>query len=188
LLPEPEDPKEDPEPMDLPSFDDDLFEDFGNTSNYLCQKKPPTPNPPSVLLDKEFLRKSIKELSAILSTEWLEEIEQSMEEIVILTPPSTIQCKIREKWVDVLYNPMVGSNLMSTSFASDFLDEKPHILTIKCLRISTRTSLKGLGILHDISLHMKDADLSLKFHVFEIPDFDIMIGHPLEKLFVGPFR
>jgi hypothetical protein len=32
---------------------------------------------------------------------------------------------------------------------------------------------------------MKDADLSLNFHVFEIPDFDIMIGHPLEKLFVG---
>jgi hypothetical protein len=23
------------------------------------------------------------------------------------------------------------------------------------------------------------------FHVFEIPDFDIMIGHPLEKLFMG---
>jgi hypothetical protein len=60
---------------------------------------------------------------------------------------------------------------MSTSFASDFLDEKPHVLTTKSLRISPRTSLKGLGILHDISLHMKDADLSLDF--------------PLEKLFVG---
>jgi DNA helicase HerA-like ATPase len=136
LLPEPENPKEDPEPIDLSPFDDDLFEDFGNTSNYLCQKKPPTPNPPSDLLDKEFLRKSIKELSAILSIEWLEETEQSMEEIVILTPPSTIQCKVRGKWVDVLYNPMVGSNLMSTSFASDFLDEKPHVLTTKSLRIS----------------------------------------------------
>jgi hypothetical protein len=74
---------------------------------------------------------------------------------------------------------------MSTSFASNFLDEKPHILTIKSLRISPRTSLKGLGILHDISLHTKDADLSLDFHVFEIPDFYIMTGHPLEKLFVG---
>jgi hypothetical protein len=74
---------------------------------------------------------------------------------------------------------------MSASFASDFLDEKPHVLTTKSLRISPRTSLKGLGILHDISLHTKDTDLSLNFHVFEIPDFDIMIGHPLEKLFMG---
>jgi hypothetical protein len=32
---------------------------------------------------------------------------------------------------------------------------------------------------------MKNANLSLDFHVFEIPNFDIMIGHPLEKLFVG---
>jgi hypothetical protein len=94
LLPEPEDPKEDPDPMDLPPFDDHLFEDFGNNSNYLYQKKPPTPNPPSDLLDKEFLRKYVKEFSTILSTGWLEETEQSMEEIVILTPPSTIQCKI----------------------------------------------------------------------------------------------
>jgi hypothetical protein len=94
LLPKPEDPKEDPKPIDLSPFDDDLFEDFRNTSNYLCQKKPPNPNPPSDLLDKEFLRKIVKELSAILSTEWLEETEQSIEEIVILTPPSTIQCKI----------------------------------------------------------------------------------------------
>jgi hypothetical protein len=108
-----------------------------------------------------------------------------MEEIVILTRPSTIQCKIRGKWVDVLYNPTVGSNLMPASFAFDFLDEKPHVSTTKSLWISPRTSLKGLGILHDISLHTKDADLSLDFHVFEIPDFDIMIGHPLEKLFVG---
>jgi hypothetical protein len=106
LLPKLEDPKEDPEPINLPPFDDDLFEDFGNTLNYLCQKKPPTPNPPSDLLDKEFLRQSVKKLSAILSTEWLEETEHSMEEIVILTPPSTIQCKIQGKWVDVLYNPM----------------------------------------------------------------------------------
>jgi hypothetical protein len=62
---------------------------------------------------------------------------------------------------------------------------KPHVLTTKSLRTSPRTRLKWLGILHDISLHTKDADLSLDFHVFEIPDFDIMIGHPLEKLFVG---
>ena len=36
--PEPEDPKEGFQPLDLPPFEDDLFEDFGNTSNYSCQK------------------------------------------------------------------------------------------------------------------------------------------------------
>jgi hypothetical protein len=28
--------------------------------------------------------------------------------------------------------------------------------------------------------------MALDFHVFDIQDFDIMIGHPLEKLFIEP--
>ena len=41
--PEPEDPKEGFQPSDLPPFEDDLFEDFRNTSNYSCQKKTTSP-------------------------------------------------------------------------------------------------------------------------------------------------
>ena len=39
--PKPEDSEEGLQPSDLPPFEDDLFEDFGNTSNYLCQRRPP---------------------------------------------------------------------------------------------------------------------------------------------------
>ena len=41
LFPEPEDPEKGLQPSDLPPFEDELFEDFGNTSNYLCQRRPP---------------------------------------------------------------------------------------------------------------------------------------------------
>jgi len=41
-------------------------------------------------------------------------------------------------------------------------------------------------ILHDTILHHRDIEVALDFHVFEIQDFDIMIGHPLEKLIVEP--
>jgi len=79
--PEPEDPEEGFQPSDLPPFEDDLFEDFGNTSNYSCQKKPPVPVTPLDPLDKEFLKESIKELTAIMSREWVEEAEFSSEAI-----------------------------------------------------------------------------------------------------------
>ena len=46
--------------------------------------------------------------------------------------------------------------------------------------------LEGLGILHNISLYHNNVEVALDFHVFDIQDFDIMIGHPLEKLFVKP--
>jgi len=80
-LPESKDPKEGFQPSDLPPFEDELFEDFGNTSNYSCQKKPPVPVTPHEPLDEESLRESIKELSAIMSSEWVEEVEHSFEEI-----------------------------------------------------------------------------------------------------------
>jgi hypothetical protein len=67
--------------LDLPYFEDEFFEDFRNTSNYACQKRPPVPVTPLEPLDKEFLRESIKELTMILGNEWIEEVERSSREI-----------------------------------------------------------------------------------------------------------
>jgi hypothetical protein len=79
--PKPKDLEESFQPSDFLFFEDDIFEDFINTSNYGCQKRPPIPISPSEALDKEFLRESIKELTAILSSEWSKEGEHSSEEI-----------------------------------------------------------------------------------------------------------
>ena len=92
--PRPEDSKEGLQPLDLPPFEDDIFEDFKNTSNYSCQVRPPVPVTPLDPLDEEIIRESIKELTAIMTTEWIEEAEQSSKEIQIHVPPSTIRCKI----------------------------------------------------------------------------------------------
>jgi hypothetical protein len=45
--PEPKDLEEGFQPSDFPFFEDNIFEDFGNTSNYRCQKRPPVPVTPS---------------------------------------------------------------------------------------------------------------------------------------------
>jgi hypothetical protein len=156
--------------------------------NYACQKRPPVPITPLEPLDKEFLRESIKELTAILNKEWAEEAESSFEEIRIHIPSSTIHCKVQGTCVDVLYNPSVGANVMSIAFASAYLGEKSMAPKVKSLRTSPRTSLKGLGILHDMTLHPRDMEVALDFHVFKIQDFDIMMGHPLEKLIMEPIR
>jgi len=62
-----------------------------------------------------------------MSSEWVDEGERSSEEIQIHTPSSTIHCKIQGTWVDVLYNPSVGANLMSAAFASAYLGENPWL-------------------------------------------------------------
>ena len=70
---------------------------------------------------------------------------------------------------------------MPASFASTYLCNKHIAPTIKSCRVTPRTSLEGLGILHNISLGYNNAEIALDFQ-----DFDIMIGHPLEKLFIEP--
>jgi hypothetical protein len=92
--PKPEDPKEGFQPLDLPYFKDELFKEFRNTSKYSCQKKPPVPVAPLETLDKESVRESIKELTAIMSSEWVDKGERCFEELQVLTPSSTIHCKI----------------------------------------------------------------------------------------------
>jgi hypothetical protein len=42
----------------------DLFKDFGNTSDYFYQKRPPVPITPTELSKKEFLRETIKQRMA----------------------------------------------------------------------------------------------------------------------------
>jgi hypothetical protein len=89
--PEPETPKEGFQPLESPFFEDKFYEDFGNTSKYSRQKRPPVPVTPCEPLDKEFLGKSIKVLTVIMSREWIEEAELSSKEIQIHAPSLTIQ-------------------------------------------------------------------------------------------------
>ena len=145
-------------------------------------KEPQVPITPIDPLDENFLRENIKELIAIMSSEWVEEMEHSSEEIQICTPSSTIQCQICRTTVEVLYNPLVRANLMSASFACTFFNENTLAPTDKSFRVASRSKLEALGVLHNISLNHNKIEVALDLHVFDIQDFYFMIGHSLEKL------
>ena len=43
--------------------------------------------------------------------------------------------------------------------------------------------MEGIGILRDVSVWYDKTELALDFHIFEVHDFNILIGHPIEKMF-----
>ena len=43
--------------------------------------------------------------------------------------------------------------------------------------------MEGIRILHDIPIWYDKTELALDFHIFEVQDFDILIGNPVEKMF-----
>jgi hypothetical protein len=116
---------------------------------------------------KPGVTESIKELIAIMSNGRVEEAELSFEEIQICTP-STIQSQLCRTSVDILYNTMARANLMSASFAHTYFGDDILTLTNKSYKITPRTRLEGLGVLHNISLYHNKIEIPLDFHVFDI--------------------
>ena len=114
--------EEDPSPPEfLRSIEPDVFEDFGNTSRYFCQKRPPSPVTPSDPLEENFLREMIQELTTLISNEWLQEGELSLSPISLNSPSSSFRCRLQDQNVDALYSPAIGANLMSDEFSLAFL-------------------------------------------------------------------
>ena len=92
--------------------------------------------------------------------------------------PSTI----RGTSVDILYSPTVGANIISSECAFQLLGDEPLVQTDKTFQTSSRKILEGIGILQNVTVKHENIDVTLDFHVFDVQDFDLMIGHPIEKL------
>jgi len=101
-----------PPPDFMLDIESDLFADFGNISNYHANDRPQNGHFSICLPTKHKLR----ELIAVMSSEWLQESELSSDVIRLDTPPITIHCAYDSVHFDALYNPFVGISIMSKSF------------------------------------------------------------------------
>ena len=180
----PQTPKGDEiQPSELPfEFEDDLFEDFGNTSNYLCTRKLPVPIPSTDPIEATFLRENITKITTIMARKWSKQAELSPEVLRISSPSSSIPCTIRGTPIDILYSPTIGANIISSECAFQLLGDEPLVQIDKTFQTSSRKILEGIGILQNVTVKHENVDVILDFHVFDVQDFDLMIGHPIEKL------
>ena len=98
------------------------------------------------------------------------------------SPPSTIPCIIRGTSVDTLYSPTVGANIISSECAFRHLRDEPLVQTDKTFQTSFGGILEAYGTLQNVSIRHEDVEIILDFHMFDVQDFDLLIGHPIEKL------
>ena len=150
---------------------------------YPREKRPPVPRDPITPLDKASLQEAVKGVTALMNSEWIHEGEMSFESIRIQTPLYTIPCFIQGTAVSVPYSPTVGANIMSVSFALSHLSDRPLLPTSRSLWIGPRSTIEGIRILHDIPVWYDNDEITLDFHIFEVQDFDVLIRHPVEKMF-----
>jgi hypothetical protein len=99
VLQVPEPPKEEeiPHLENMFEFDEDLFFDFGNTSNYYAIRKSLAPSAHNQHLPdptkNKFLKKTVKDLIMIGSNEWLGESKLSLEVIRLDSPSTSIRVR-----------------------------------------------------------------------------------------------
>ena len=98
------------------------------------------------------------------------------------TPSVSIHCQINKAPFDALYNPVVGVNIMSASFAHDLLKHMPLTPTTKLLKSLSGHILPNLGILYVLLIQVKGTKVHLSFYIFDIIEFDLLIGQPIKRL------
>ena len=119
---------------------------------------------------------------SILSNELLEESELSSDVIRLDSPSISIRCQINKALFDAFYNLVVGVNIMSTSFAHDLLKDMTLTPTTKLLKSLSGHILPSLGILYELPIHVNGTRVHLSFYIFDIMEFDLLIGQPIERL------
>jgi hypothetical protein len=177
--PEPHIPKE--SLSGLPYFDYNFHDDFGNYSKY--DKKNINRVQVTLDIDRDFIKESVKEMTAIMSKEWTEERESSSEAIQIGPLTRSMQCQVQDEWVEALYNPTVGANLMSTTYACTRLGDRIISPTTLLLKNGPSSHLEGQGVIHNVHVKHEGVVVILDFHIFDNTSFDVLIGRPMEKFF-----
>jgi hypothetical protein len=167
-------------------IEDDFFDDFGNTTFYHKIIQPqqsrdfnPNFSHPD---DLKFLREVIRELIFILGDDWLIESEQSPEVIRFNSPSVIIKLQVDSHPFEALYNPVVGVNIMSYTFAKEFLKDIPLIPTNKLLKSCSGHIIPSLGVSSALPIVINDFRILLNFYIFDVWDFNVMIGVPIIKL------
>ena len=176
--------EEEIQPPEFPfNIEEEVFQNFRNISMYPREKRPPVPRDPVIPPDKASLQEVVKGVTAVMNSEWIHEGEISLEAIRLQTPLYTLPCFIQGTAVSAHYSPTVGANIMSVSFALSHLSDKPLLPTSRSLKSGPCSTMEGIEILHDVPVWYDKTELALDFHIFEVQDFDILIGHPVEKMF-----
>ena len=161
-------------PLDIET---DLFFEFEDVLNYHSVKRPQRNtresfNPPENIPP----RITLGELVSVISNEWLEESQLSIELIYLDSSSIPIHSIINTDQVNALYNPVVGINIMSMSLAEHLIHGMTLIPTIKFMRSLSGHIILSLGILHIIPIQLEGTQVHLSFYIFDTWEFNLMIG------------
>ena len=75
----------------------------------------------------------------------------------------------------------VGANIISSECAFRHLRDEPLVQTDKTFQTSSGEIQEAYGTLQNGSIRHEDVEVILDFHIFDVQDFDLLVGQPIMK-------
>jgi hypothetical protein len=114
--------------------------------------------------------------------DWWKDVKHTSEVIPISSSSTTIPCTMRGNTIEALHDPAAEACIIFEYLMDSLVGNKPLTLIDKYLRSPSRLLFECRGITRDVPITIDKIEVHLDFHIYNIIDFDLLLGYPLEKL------
>src|SRR6185437_14866538 len=95
---------------------------------------------------------------------------------------TTITCSIKGKIIEALHDPAAEVCILPECLLDTLVGNRPLTPTDKYFKSPSELYFECRGIARDVPIIIDKIEVCLDFHIYDIIDFDLLLGLPLEKL------
>jgi len=114
--------------------------------------------------------------------DWSKEAKHASEAIRISPTSATITCSMKGKIVEALHDPAAEVCILPEYLLDTLVGNKPLTPTDKYFKSPSGLYFECVGIARVIPITIYKIEVHLDFYIYDILDFDLLLGLPLEKL------
>ena len=114
--------------------------------------------------------------------DWSKEAKRASEAIRISPTSATIPCPMKGNIVEALHDPAAEVCILPECLLDTLMGNKPLTPTNKYFKSPSGLCFECWGIARDVPITIDKIEMHLDFYIYDILDFDLILGLPLEKL------
>ena len=114
--------------------------------------------------------------------DWSKEARRTSEAIRISPTSTTIPCFMKGSAIKALHDPSTEICIIPECLLDTLVGNKPLTPTNKYFKNPSGLYFECRGIARDVPITKDKIEMHLDFHIYDILDFDLFLGYPLDKL------
>ena len=114
--------------------------------------------------------------------DWSKKAKRASEAIRISPTSATVTCFMKGNIVEALHDPAAEVCIIPECLLDTLVGNKPLTQIDKYFKSPSGLYIECRGIARDVPIIIDQIEVHLDFHIYNIINFDLLLGSPLEKL------